>query len=93
MTTETRALDEALALLNSVAADIKAAKADGIVDWRDTPKFMDLLPKAWQASKDAPLLASELAAVLHDTAALKDLLAKAVDAVAALTEAVVLKTQ
>ena len=93
MATDRHALIEALGLINSVADDITSAKQDGIVDWRDLPKFMDLLPKAWQAAKDAPLMASEVADVLHDQEAIKDLLNKAVDAVSALTQALVLKTR
>lgn len=93
MATDVTALKDLIDFLQSVAVDVKAAKADGVVDWRDLPKFVDLLPKAYSASKVLSAVPSELANVLHDPDEMKDLLAQTVTAVVELTQAMVLNVK
>lgn len=83
------ALENLLDLFIELASDIKEAKSDGEIDWRDLPTFADLLPQALKAVKELPEAAKELGALGDDADALKSLLEKAVEAVVALTEAVV----
>lgn len=54
------AIQAEIAVLITLAADVKAAKADGTVDWKDTPKFANLIPVVRTAIAKGKELAAQV---------------------------------
>lgn len=51
---------EVVVLLEKTAAAIKSAKANNVIDWRDAPDFLALIPAARAALADSEQIALEL---------------------------------
>lgn len=51
---------EVVDTMDATAAAIKAAKADGNVNWMDTPKFVAVIPLARKALQDSEQIKLEL---------------------------------